>query len=585
MQVSSCWDESLSLADSLDVLSELALSHAREGGVVGSSIADLVNGKKWSEIVNYELDLSADWDVLQLFHCRSALGFFQKLEDLEIGVDKELVALNKFRESEVTCSSLNTFFRALARGSVYCRSRDARLIEAVRRKIRQVLGRCPEISELNMGFGPGATTSIKRAQSCPQTKMARGMACSTTLISSGRLPELLREVPHWAGAMATGYSIDEEGWLIEHVPVKVTDGKLAFVPKNAKTYRSIMVEPVLNGFLQMGIGRYIAQRLRMRGIDVDIRDQKRNADLAKFGSITGELATLDLRSASDSISTELVRYLLGDEWFDLLNAARTPTYTYKGKVARLEKFCSMGNGFTFPLETLLFYAITTATCAPGSVIGVYGDDIICPTESVQDVMYALKFFGFEVNAEKSFFKGPFRESCGKDFYLGHLVRPYYQKHLVSGQTLFTLHNFYVNVGLGEWAARVLAYIPRPLRIYGPPGYGDGHLVSEVYPRRISPKLLQKGYCGHTFETYSAVSRKIINIYPGDYISPLYHVYVSDANSSLSEARRKTVYWSYREYIEDLRFTRELQFDRTGRPYWTIPGKSGYKKSKIYTLAV
>jgi hypothetical protein len=91
----------------------------------------------------------------------------------------------------------------------------------------------------------------------------------------------------------------------------------------------------------------------------------------------------------------------------------------------LEKFSSMGNGFTFELETLLFYAIAKAAGGlQRDELSVYGDDIIIPTRCASDVLAALRFFGFTPNQRKTFVQGPFRESCGGDFFCGVDVTPY-----------------------------------------------------------------------------------------------------------------------------------------------------------------
>jgi hypothetical protein len=88
----------------------------------------------------------------------------------------------------------------------------------------------------------------------------------------------------------------------------------------------------------------------------------------------------------------------------------------------------MGNGFTFELESLLFYTIVRAvayfTGTPG-VVSVYGDDIICPQEITSLVIWALEYFGFQVNTEKSCIDGPYRESCGGHYRNGYDITPFY----------------------------------------------------------------------------------------------------------------------------------------------------------------
>ena len=133
-----------------------------------------------------------------------------------------------------------------------------------------------------------------------------------------------------------------------------------------------------------------------------------------------------------------MKLFLPEDWFEVLDALRSPMTHVRddvvGKEAwvRLEKFSSMGNGFTFELETLLFAAITEVTCDNadarlGSGIWVYGDDIIYPSVHASAVASALRWCGFIPNKTKSFSTGPFRESCGGDYFLARNVRSYYIK--------------------------------------------------------------------------------------------------------------------------------------------------------------
>jgi hypothetical protein len=122
----------------------------------------------------------------------------------------------------------------------------------------------------------------------------------------------------------------------------------------------------------------------------------------------------------------LVKLLLPKKWFDLLAALRSPYTKIGTKWVKLHKFSSMGNGFTFELETLLFWAIARSVSYNGFV-SAYGDDMILPTVDASAAVSLLTLLGFEVNMAKSFtdYLDPFRESCGGDYFNGEAVRPTY----------------------------------------------------------------------------------------------------------------------------------------------------------------
>jgi len=119
----------------------------------------------------------------------------------------------------------------------------------------------------------------------------------------------------------------------------------------------------------------------------------------------------------------------------MLNDLRCPQGRLKGRLIFYEKFASMGNGFTFELETLIFWSLCVATAAyyqeDASKVSVYGDDIIVPANIALACIEVLDFCGFKTNKEKSFVFGPFRESCGKDYFEGFPVRPFYLKEAVQ----------------------------------------------------------------------------------------------------------------------------------------------------------
>lgn len=207
-----------------------------------------------------------------------------------------------------------------------------------------------------------------------------------------------------------------------------TGNRITYVPKDARTLRTIAIEPALNVCLQLGVHSYMADRLKSFGNGID--DQTRNQMLARQGSLTplgASLCTIDLSQASDSVSIELVRWLLPSDWFGLLDDLRCESGVVEGSPIVYEKFSSMGNGFTFALETLIFWALTQAvnSLTGGEVSSCYGDDIICEDKSALLLVEVLNWCGFQINLDKSYFVGPFRESCGADWHYGWRVTPHY----------------------------------------------------------------------------------------------------------------------------------------------------------------
>jgi hypothetical protein len=99
-----------------------------------------------------------------------------------------------------------------------------------------------------------------------------------------------------------------------------------------------------------------------------------------------------------------------------------------GRVIALKKFAPMGSALCFPIETLIFAAICQYVTREHGVTedySVFGDDIIVPTQCVDDVLYVLEVLGFRANRSKSFSDSNcwFRESCGGEYCDGYDVTP------------------------------------------------------------------------------------------------------------------------------------------------------------------
>ncbi len=283
-------------------------------------------------------------------------------------------------------------------------------------------------TEALMGtFSGGASTSRPRTDSHPASKYL-----GKAHVTPRALPwfdSLRGELPQWVGVPELPFAETAE----ERLELEVVPGNVMFtVLKKTDIDRVACKEPDINMWLQKGIGSFLRNRLKKVG--VDLNDQSKNWRLAREGSLTGALATIDLSSASDSVSSGLVELLLPPLWYNLLDDVRSQVTTIpRGsfvEVHRNEMFSSMGNGFTFELESLLFWVLCRATAyfeGVSGVISVYGDDIICPSEIYSSFEWVLNYFGFKVNPEKSFSTGPFRESCGGHFYDGRDITPFYVK--------------------------------------------------------------------------------------------------------------------------------------------------------------
>lgn len=379
-------------------------------------------------------------------------------------------ALHTFLETEKACRESNFRISLSLRGvKPYA---DSAILLIASRKIASILGRFDRSEMLSLGrFGPGATF------------LCRGEDVSRA--RKFRLSDVTPEFQQQAGLLiAEGYplwteNLTDSPWAVPLL-TPVRGGRYSTVLKDETTDRSIIVEPTINSWFQQAIGRMIRSRL-LKKCGVNLDDQTTNRRLARLGSVSDDLATVDFSSASDLISWKLVYDLLPPEWFDWLNLTRSHSVLIDGEWVRLEKFSSMGNGFTFDLQSLIFYALSWSLASHYGYntfwVNVFGDDLIMPSGLEEPFLELCLDVGFQVNVRKSFFKGPFRESCGHDYFNGENIRGVYCKVLETDIDVMRLHNRFT-----EWSARVgidCREITETLRLwknddhpYVPPSLGD-----------------------------------------------------------------------------------------------------------------
>lgn len=301
------------------------------------------------------------------------------------------------------------------------------LLLEMQRKVEQIIGASPVFDNIfnSAGWGPGSTATLKARSSTVDRK-----------ITEQRLGVSSRCRRYAVYAMS-----HDRAWMAARIPnvegpccplrsefASCESGRFTTVEKDASKRRAIDVQPTLNLFFQKGAGKEIRRLLRRWGVNLD--DQSKNQRLAR-SACDMLYATLDLSEASDSVSHELVKWILPPDWYDLLNDLRTHSICLPdNSTMKTAKFSSMGNGFTFELESLIFYSLLLVIkerheCV--DPISVYGDDLICSQRIAPHVVDALISVGFLINQDKSFVSGFFFESCGKHYYKGVDVTPAYQK--------------------------------------------------------------------------------------------------------------------------------------------------------------
>jgi hypothetical protein len=209
-------------------------------------------------------------------------------------------------------------------------------------------------------------------------------------------------------------------WHTNHVdfrePGNERPVRVIHVPKTLKTPRIIACEPSYMMFLQKGLLDLMQEEMRVDNNALNFvcfDSQEPNQLLAKEGSLYGDLATLDLKEASDRVSNQLVKELFhyfphSREGVEAVRS-RSADVSLNGQIVnvRLAKYASMGSGLTFPLEAMVFCTIVMLgiesalnrqltqkdlTALYGKV-RVYGDDIVVPVEYVSSVMSALERYG------------------------------------------------------------------------------------------------------------------------------------------------------------------------------------------------
>jgi len=270
---------------------------------------------------------------------------------------------------------------------------------------------------------------------------------------------------HGPGAVSGG-EIGQEKWRLSlhpRLPKGIVDGqtnvlsmvmpsdgeefcsRLALVPKDINRNRLICIEPKELMFAQQGLMKVLTELIECHPLTRDsitFHDQEGQF----WRSRQKRFSTIDLVDASDLLSMKLLKLLLPKKVAALLLRFRSSAIELPdGHILRGHQTAfTMGNALCFPVETLIFWALSTAACIAddlrvnncclGDVVDfdkligryrcyVFGDDIIVPEHCFDAVIEALQQAGLVVNRKKSCGpRTPVRESCGSYWWESHDVR-------------------------------------------------------------------------------------------------------------------------------------------------------------------
>lgn len=451
-----------------------------------------------------------------------AYSVMRKHPGLNLNVDRQARALASFMDAEARCEYVNQNLKSLRREKLFGAYTLDSVLFGAQVKIGRILSHefdqwNTQLDELlkSCDFGPRATFFLKRKEA--------------TVYNKFRFPETTVQ-----NAAFSSFIISQSMmWRSESEPlVRLSPGcRIAFVPKDAKTERTIAIEPSMNMYVQKGLGSMIRRRfLKVAG--VDLNDQRVNQRLAREGSIYDHLATLDLSAASDSVSWALVNDLLPTSWFAALEQARSKEAVLPSKsIHTFAKFSTMGNGATFELQSLIFWALASSTVEllglRGESVKVYGDDIVIPVDGYNAVVHVLQLLGFVVNESKSYKAGPFRESCGKHYFHGTDVSPFYVRSPVDHVSrLYWFANkfrdwccrdsWFLEPWMKKEYDRIVGMVPSRYRFFVPEGVGDIGFESsfdEARPTGFRPdkraprrKITGTAFQGYTYMALDPVQR-------------------------------------------------------------------------------
>jgi hypothetical protein len=290
---------------------------------------------------------------------------------------------------------------------------------------------------------------VRAVKADPQSWMlSSGAASNAKATTAAKVTHLIYTIP--------GYQLPIFGQYTHSRPMSCQMGlsdldivKIQAVPKSYKSARIIGMDDVARNAMGKAIEQEFRQQDRVRGT-IDLEDQTINQRLAAQGAIDGSIATLDASKASDSISKSLFVDIFPREYVTEVLPLLPTHFELMGKKNKcyaLQMASTSGHSLTFRHETIVFLAAMrlayrqyVALVEHKQVAKVsqqsawaYGDDSLVASEAAEIAVHILATIGININTDKSYWSGPYRESCGKEYWKGtDVTSEYFPRFPVLG---------------------------------------------------------------------------------------------------------------------------------------------------------
>lgn len=252
------------------------------------------------------------------------------------------------------------------------------------------------------------------------------------------------------------------------------------VPKSYKTYRGICINNSLRTAKMKAYAETMYTnmfgplpdgtcQLELQGEKIDItpiinklrfhigtKDQEWSRNNLKKNY--DDIGTIDAHAASDCMSLLSFKQLVDKDVFDYVTTVRNRYVSIHGSKRRLVKLSTMGDGWCFLFETLMFVTLAilatylTAIFRKWSVgrfthalslIEQFGDDAQVDRLVAETYIDLLELYGFIVNQEKSYYHGVYKESCGWEVFNGRVFQTIkWPRHCLAETNVNTLDQQY-----------------------------------------------------------------------------------------------------------------------------------------------